>query len=400
MATGFQLTDLNHGEGEVVNPMTRRGPRRLFRPPPHGWVPLALCTTLFGVAILAFPTTAGQASSVAQLPGNTLSVGTGADATVLTSCRLAGTPEFSVFDPANGYIYTFSSYTGSTRSVAVLRAPCTLVGYVRIPGLSSAWLGGAAYDPQTKEIYVTNPPGFEVYVIQDLSLVRTIPVPPDDNWAAGPGAIAYDPATGKLLAAEVYSNLVDVLSGTTYLDRFKESSFSNARPDTVMVLPNNEVYFVNTWSEWGEIGPSESVSDITVVNASTYQRITKIPTGPTPEGLAWNPTLDQLYVGFGNCSGSAGIAVIDTASNDITRTIVLPKMTCPVGLGYAPATRQVFVTEEYRDLLWMVTPSGRLTSIPFFQGSGGGTGVTFDPLTSNMYVCGPHRMYVISLGGS
>lgn len=359
-------------------------PRRFVRCPRPGSIRLALCTTLFGAVILALPTTSAQGIPVVQSLGNATSPVTGFDARVLTSCRLAGTPEFSVYDPANGYIYAFSWFTGSTRSVAVLKAPCTLVGYVRIPGLSESFLGGAAYDPQTNEIYVTNPSGFEVYVIQDLSLVRTIPVPFDDNWAAGPGPIAYDPATGDLLAANVYDNVVNVLSGTAFLMTFNQSSDAYARPDAVTVLPNGDAYFAN------------SDGGVAVVNATTYQPVGVVSVGTVPEGFAWQPSAHRLYVGFGNCSGAAGLTVIDTTSNSVIRTIALPKMTCPVGLGYSPKTRQVFVTEEYVNLLWTVSPSGTSSSIPFFQGSGGGAGVAFDPLTSNMYVCGPHRMYVVS----
>jgi DNA-binding beta-propeller fold protein YncE len=378
------VTELSYGGAEVTRPPVHRIPPRWLRGNRRGYLRLALGTTLFGVVILAAPTIAAQGIPVAQFPGHSPSDGSDAHPRVLTSCRLPGTPGFSVYDPANGYIYAISESTGSTRSVTVLEAPCTLVGYVRIPGLSFSWLGGAAYDPQTKEIYVTDPPDFEVYVIRDLSLVRTIPVPFDDNWAAGPGPIAYDPATGDLLAANVYDNVVNVLSGTSFLTTFNQTSDPDASPDAVLVLPNDDAYFANSWG------------GVAVVNATTYQPVRVVPVGPVPEGLAWAPSAHRLYVGFGNCSGAAGVADIDTTSNTVTRTTVLPKMTCPVGLGYSPKTQQVFVTEEYGNLLWTVSSSGSSTSVQFFQGSGSGTGVTFDPGTSIMYVCGPHRMYVVS----
>ena len=156
-----------------------------------------------------------------------------------------------VYDPINGYIY-MTDYSGGFQTPNAVTAiyGSKVMGNVDLDNSTQGSGMSMAYKPNTPgggSIYVEVPELNEVQVIQNMSLVGSIPNVP------GPWKLAFDPADGFIFSADGYSPV-----------------FNQSPPDSVSVINGTQV-------------------------------IDGIPVGPSqPNGAAFDSSNSYMYVSGGN----------------------------------------------------------------------------------------------------
>lgn len=205
-------------------------------------------------------------------------------------------PKFSVFDPANGYIYITTE--GSTDKVLVFDTYSDCVIKNITVGSSP---NGLAYDALNGNIYVVNTYSSNVSVIDTATntVIKSIYVAP---FICN---IVSDSNNGNLYVTSSYSNSVEVLNAST--NSVTSNISVGVGPIGITFDPsNNDIYvgYVN----------SPNISVISIQTSSIVKNITL--TSPVNNGfITFDPLNDYIYVNDASC-----LSVINGSSNNIVKS--------------------------------------------------------------------------------
>lgn len=146
----------------------------------------------------------------------------------------------------------------------------------------------------------------------------------------GPIAIAVNPATNRIYAANSIGNNVAAIDGATNTFTLLADS-SAVYPCAVAVNPlTNRIYVVNKTS-----------NNVTVINGARQGVIATVRAGTHPDALAVNPVTDRIYVANHD---SDNVTVIDGASNAVIATVNAG--TNPQAVAVNPATDKIYVANN------------------------------------------------------
>jgi YVTN family beta-propeller protein len=331
-----------------------------------GGTPAAIgVNTSSGVADVAN----GNTSSVAEIASN--------GSAVLGVSNIGGGPNAIAFDNQTGTVYVDSSDNVSVVNTTTHQ----VVGTVAV----GANPEGILYDPTSKEIFVANMWSNTVSVISGSANEVVANVSVDST----PYALAWNSATNQVYVTCMNFTgshaLIDVISGTT-LDVTATVSLGRTYPDGIAFVPSLNEIFVDNGLAYSP------PSNLTVLSATTYQTLANItlPFAAAPGQIVYDPSTGDLYVaGAGyfvdgtypndfvvnpvnrsieatipvgawpeaieSASGTTNlfdlgeyndtVGLIDGTTDNITSTVTLPSGTFPDGIGYDPASRQVFVSD-------------------------------------------------------
>ena len=120
-----------------------------------------------------------------------------------------------------------------------------------------------------------------------------------------PYAVAVNPVTGKVYVANLTSNNVTVIDGTT---NATTTVPVGSNPIAVAVNPvTGKVYVAN-----------ENSANVTVIDGTTNTVTATVGVGANPQAVAVNPVTGKVYVA--NWS-SANVTVIDGVTNTVAATV-------------------------------------------------------------------------------
>jgi hypothetical protein len=360
----------------------------------------AVIVLSYSAAAIATPVEGLRASATAsgsfqRLAASSESVKTG----LLASCYRVGPgrepyspqePWSDAYNPADGYIYLASS-SGAT---SIAKPLCT---FIKPAGSGFDW--GTAFDPRVGEIVVTggtDSRGF-VQVLQGPSLVKTV-------WfgeSACPSGEAWDPALGAMLIGDPCYGWIDLLylsevRGVTQAVVIRDA-FNNGGPANAILVADGYIFAAGTGA------PVDVFDERTLafvgsfaVNDSSVRDGTGIAVS-----LVWDPLNDTVVLG--NLFGIPREAVIFLDANSIT-TGKFTFSNLPLyfggygvdGVGYSPATREVYLSPSSGDNVFELSKIGELTRV-YLGPDAGPAGLAYDPVNHDMYVCGfgSNVLYVI-----
>jgi YVTN family beta-propeller protein len=215
------------------------------------------------------------------------------------------------------------TFPGASGTPCTLRAPSNPAGVLPLTAVSRAWnstpllsLGPSgypnffAYDPMTGQEFVTNSGPCFGSLCNGTVAALNGSGPTAGNESANvtvgpdPWGIAFDPVSNQLFVANANACLGGLCNGT--------------------------------------------VSVVNVSGPSTFSVLTNITVGPTPQGVAFDPATDQIFVvNNGACVGSGcngTVSVIDPTNDSVVDTIGVGAS--PYDLAYDAGTDQVFVTDS------------------------------------------------------
>jgi YVTN family beta-propeller protein len=186
-------------------------------------------------------------------------------------------PEYLTYDPGTSQLFVPCMYSENV----------TIISDTTDRSVGSVDLGyyfypsGATYDSGTHQIFVTNYDyAGSVAVIDDSndSVVATVGV------GYVPAAAAYDPSTGDVFVADMYSDQVSVIEDVT--DTVVATVATGAGPSAVTYDPAAGAVFVpNAWN-----------NNLTVISETNFAVIATIAVGPYAEGAAYDSGIDAVFV--------------------------------------------------------------------------------------------------------
>ena len=236
---------------------------------------------------------------VANARSNSVTVlnGTTVVATVALP-NAVGTPDYVVYDAANGYVYVVDTFyfEGTGGAVSVLNNTSVLatVGVGPSPD-------AAVVDRSTGDVYVANCGGANVSVVSGESEIASVPV------GTSPCSLALDPVSDEVYVANEGSGNVSVLSGLGVLGQVTVGS----SPDAVAFDPaDSELYVANNVSE-----------NVTVLSGLTV--VGNVPVGADPSFASFNAYLGAVEVANTNSStvsvlnGSAVVATLPVTGDPV-----------------------------------------------------------------------------------
>lgn len=119
---------------------------------------------------------------------------------------------------------------------------------------------------------------------------------------------------------------------------------------------------------------------VSVVGATDQQTLYTVTVGNSPQGLAIDPTGDQLYVAD-NADGT--VSVVDTASNTVSATISVGNG--PLGVAITPDDTQVYVTNQNDGTVSVISTATDAVTATIPVGSNP-IGVVVNPTGTQAYV--------------
>ena len=232
--------------------------------------------------------------------------------------------------------------TGDANTVAIVDTRTSaIIGTLSLPAPAYS----AAFSPDGKLAYLAgcSGPGFNcdasVISVVDMStfaVVRTIPVP-GEYW---PGiAIAHD---GKHLyvSSDGGTVTVDVSTGAV-----TKVSPVGAGPMSIATGPEGWYVYVVGWNE------QQHESELIVIDTESNSVAEEIPIDVDPMGIALSPDASRIYLSHCNnetadeCQGGF-IAVFNTATRKIIKSIALGANTYPYGVALNKDGAQIYVAND------------------------------------------------------
>jgi YVTN family beta-propeller protein len=341
---------------------------------------------------------------VANSGSNNVSIINGTTNAVSGSPKVGSSPGGVVYDSANEQVYVFNS---GSNNVSALNGTSSASVVAKIPVGSGP--GSGAFNPADQRVYVSDGSGTNVTVINGSSNKPFASI----SVGSTPGRPTFDAGDGELYVANLGSNNVSsILTGSTYV----VSAPSIGDGDDV------EAYDSHSGLLYLE---SPSIDSVTLVNGTTHAYVTSLTSsglyglgsvawdawngcvylldysgnqyyvtpmcGATfeksiavnqPSSLIFDPTNGYLYVGT-----SAGISVINGATNSVVKTVGLPNGALSVTPDEA--------LDAVDALLYAVNGNGGLSVIETSTnaavanlssvGNAGYTGVSYNAKTAEVY---------------
>ena len=290
---------------------------------------------------------AGLCAGVTLLGAGTAQAATGFGVTATIGVQI--NPDAVAVDSSTGTVYVANAGNSSVSVIANNNGTPTTVGHTIPTGANP---DAVAVDPATHTVYVANgtsavcgppnnsAPGCENSVsVIDMSglepntgtVIATIPV------GTNPDAVAVDPATHTVYAANAGDGTVSVIDEST--NQVTGTPIRvGANPDAVAVDPaTHTVYAANAGD-----------GTVSVIDESTNQVTgTPIRVGANPDAVAVDPATHTVYVT--NNAAAAGSLLEDRSvsvinGNQVTN-IPLGPGDFLRGVAVDPATHNVYVTE-------------------------------------------------------
>jgi YVTN family beta-propeller protein len=226
---------------------------------------------------------------------------------------------------------------------------------------------GVAANPTTNRIYVTNPGGDSVSVIDGATntVLATVPVGID------PESVAANPSTNRIYVANRYTGKVSVIEGATN----SVVATIPVRLGTTDVAANpatNRIYVGDI--DWAS-------SNVSVIDGATNTVVASVPMEDSVFGVAVNPQTDRIYVTW----GYASVSVIDGATNSVVATVPLGGYPYPFGVAANPATNGIYVANRDSDNVSVIdgATNSVVATVPVGDWP---IGVGVNPTTNRIYV--------------
>ncbi len=345
--------------------------------------------------------------------GNTVSVISGATNTLVATVTVGSSPAGISYDSADEEVYV-ANYQASSVSVISGTSVVTTVGVGNGPF-------GVGYDSGNGDVYVANLGSNDVIVISGTSVVATI------NVGAGPAGVGYDSGNGDVYVTNSGSNTVSVIStfldvgsmdgnrvgvvptvvstvnvGTRPTDVGYDSGngyvyVANLGSNTVSVISGttvvatigvgNQPYGVAYDSGNGYVYvANDGSSNVSVISGTSV--VATVGVGNQPFGVAYDSGNGYVYVAN---SGSSNVSVISGTS--VVATVGAG--TNPLGVGYDSANGDVYVANQGSDTVSLISGTSVVRTV------GVGTnpsGVGYDSGNGYVYVAnlGSNTVSVIS----
>lgn len=233
--------------------------------------------------------------------------------------------------------------------------------------LFTAQPSASAYDPATKNLYVTDSASNAVYVINSTTnqTVKTIFLPEN------PGAIIYDPGNGMIYAAGNYMTEIDPLTNTIvssiYLPRLPSVVAMTYDPATELIYTANDGNF--------------SISAFNT-SSGTFPFTYHMTYSSFPSGIVYDPADGYIYTdGFIDNT----IYILSPSNLALVTTIYLGSGSFPAQAAYDALTGEVYFCSEANGKLFVVAGTGVAAVV---TSVGGTTSAMFNPSNNLMYVSG------------
>jgi len=277
-----------------------------------------------------------------------------------------------------------------------------------------------AYDPSSRDLYVTNRGSNNVTVVNGATNKVVVP---SIGVGSEPFGVTYDPANGYLYVVNFGSNNVTVINSTTNEVLVPSIAVGTSPLGVVYDPPNRFLYVTNQVS-----------GNLTVINgngliesdwkvAPTYAE-TFTETGLT-SGLSWNVTLHgqtqravaPASVVFSEPNGTYGYTmtgpfgwqlVQPTATGTVTvagapNSVVVPSIEVgaePEGVGYDPSNGDVYVTNFLSNTVTVISGVSDTVVVPSIGVGGNPLGIAYDESNGDLYVANANSDNVTVINGT
>lgn len=232
-----------------------------------------------------------------------------ANATALADLPVHGTPWAVSVDLESSTAFVTSPDTASLTVIASNESSVTST--TNVGGTPNA----VAFDNRTGNVYVASSDNLTVINGSSRLVVATVGVGSD------PQGLLYDPTSDELFVANTGSNTISVVSPT-----------SNKVIATISVDPDpwglawdsrtNAIY-VSCMNFTGQ-------GVVDVFSATTLRLIASIPLGgESPQGLAYVPSLDEVFVTGVTLYPPMPLTIISAVSNAVVGSVGLPNASAP-----------------------------------------------------------------------
>jgi YVTN family beta-propeller protein len=259
-----------------------------------------------------------------------LSVINGSTNKVIGAIGVGSEPYGGAYDPQNKEIY-ITDYGELSTVVSVINSTTNKV-IKTIVSSSGSQAVGAAYDSHNHDVYVANFGSSTVSVINTRTnrVFATIDVGP--SGGGGPSAIVFDPHNNDLYATGGNDeSAVFVISDSTnsviqtISDCFDPTCFDSPLAEALNPI-NDELYVAN----FGD-------NAVAVFSCKNNSALTTVPVGDAPDGVAFDASNKDMYVAN---YLSHSVSVINT-KNSVIATINVGND--PSGLGYDSQNEEMYV---------------------------------------------------------
>jgi YVTN family beta-propeller protein len=269
---------------------------------------------------------------------------------------------------------------------------------------------GAAVNPQTNKIYVTNYCGSDpscqsngtVTVIDGVTnSTATVSV------GSHPLSVAVSPVTNKIYVYNVCGNdplcktfkgTVTVIDGATLTTVTLSAGFGQGPNGLNIVAVNpvtNKIYVVNSC---GNDASCKSNGTVTAIDGAT-DATTSIMVGFSPFAVAVNAVTNKIYVAnrCGNdptCGSGGTVTAIDAANNNTTTSVVVGSG--PDALGINAITNKIYVDNFQSNSVTVIDAANNNTTTSVTVGSGP-YAVATNAVTNEIYVVNSGGNTVIAI---
>lgn len=363
---------------------------------------------------------------------------------------VAGTPTVGTPDPTTGSVsgsLGFVHTAGRPLTYAVSNSPAkgsvtvNAAGVVTYtPTLAARLAAGRSLEPVTDTFVVTANDGIS-------HIAQTVTVPVTGNWVSGVITVGRSPAgivispngkyayvldsgtstsggyTGSLSVISIASGRVlaplpGASGATVPLDYYANGS--GAASDAVAISPDGKrVYISHNFFYGGapqQVGLPGSITGLTgsgvfIINPvpTNYTDVTgAIRTGnigTKPSGLAVGPDSRHLYIAVDDTANNVGrLAVVDTATNNVTKTITVGP--APRAVAISPDGSLVYVANtHYQNVSGTTTPGENTVSVintttntvvATISAGQNPSALAFSPNGTLAYIGGENRVSVVN----
>jgi YVTN family beta-propeller protein len=269
------------------------------------------------------------------------------------SVNVGESPVAVALDGSNGLIYSANALQSN---VSLVSGTAVLANV----GVGGEFPDGLAYDSGSGDMYVANGISNTVSIVQGSSLIGHV------NVGSDPIGIADVPGYDEVLVANAGGNNVSIIDTATNTVA-GEIGVGDGPFDAVYVPTQGTAYVTNSLSN--NVTPLLSVGNqwfpFPSINVGTY-----------PEGIAWDPSDQELYVAD---SGSNAVSVISGSA--VVATI--PVGTSPFGVAYDPYTNEVYVSNENSGNVSVIDGTTVVANLVVGPDP---TGLAYDPANQAIYV--------------
>jgi YVTN family beta-propeller protein len=244
---------------------------------------------------------------------------------------------------------------------------------------------GDLFDPNNGHIYVANLFSNSVSVIDGSTntVIATITGFPSNQQGYVPRELAFDSQNGNIYSADVYSNTVSVIDGKTNTLITSIPTGGSIVDGVAYDSLNNNIYAVNAGS-----------GTVSVIDGTSNKVTGTIPIGSNPEEATFDPDNGYIYVAN---EGSSSVSVIDGSKNAVIATITgVPD---PVQVVYNHSNHYLYVAGHFSNSVSIIdTTTNKLMGI--LNGFQDPTGVGYNSATGNIYIGNQGSNYVSILSGA